>query len=282
MPELPEVETVRRAIAPLLVGRTVRGVYTGPPSYFFLTPPAELAARLVGRTITDLGRHGKYLIARLDDGSAVLLHLGMTGQLFTAGAESPRLRTRDRAAAGPDPHVHLELDLGEGAPRVRFRDVRKLGKVKWIPPGAREPRLARLGPDALELDDERFARAVGRRRGAIKSVLLDQSALAGVGNLYADEALFLARIRPTRRASALRPRERAALAAAVREVLARGLSAGGASLDDWVAPDGSDGGYQHARLVYGRERQPCPACQAPLTRTVIGGRSATWCRRCQR
>src|SRR5688500_3575352 len=198
MPELPEVEVTRRQIAKVLVGRTVRGVETTKKSYFFVTPPAELRTRLVGRQVVALNRLGKYLVAELDDGSRLLLHLGMTGQLFAAGARSVRLLSAERRATlrgseaaefHPDEHTHLTLSFRDRGPALYFRDVRKFGKCRLLEPGRTDPRLEKLGVDALETTGANLFEASRERKIAIKSLLLDQSVIAGVGNIYADEAL---------------------------------------------------------------------------------------------
>jgi formamidopyrimidine-DNA glycosylase len=292
MPELPEVEVTRRQLEPLLVGRTFSRVETTPASYFFLTPPERLRRALPGRRVDALERLGKYLIARLDDGQRLLLHLGMTGQLFGAGASSVRLLsstagaslTPERQAAGfaPDAHTHLRLRFADGGPDVFFRDVRKFGKVQLLAPGERSPRLELLGDDALAARGARLHEATRRRRAPVKAVLLDQSVLAGVGNIYADEALFLARVRPTRPALRLRRTECDALAAALRRVLLRSIATGGSSISDYVRPDGTDGGYQDERRAYGRTGEPCPRCRTPIRRLVIGARSSHFCPKCQR
>jgi formamidopyrimidine-DNA glycosylase len=291
MPELPEVEVTRRQIEKILVGRTVLGVETTKKSYFFLTPPAELRARLVGRRITALTRLGKYLVAELDDGSRLLLHLGMTGQLFAAGARSPRLLSAERRATlaperaarfEPDEHTHLVVRFAEPGPSLYFRDVRKFGKVAWIARGAASERLDRLGVDALRVTGAELHAATRRRSAPIKTVLLDQSVLAGVGNIYADEALFLSNIKSTRPAKRLRQQECEALAAAVRRVLRRSITRGGSSIDDYVRPDGSDGGYQNECQVYGRGGEPCRVCETQVRRIVLGGRSTHYCPSCQK
>ncbi len=292
MPELPEVEVTRRQLEPLLVGRRVRDVLTTSASHFFLTPPRALQRRLRGRSFVALERTGKYLLARLDDGSCLLLHLGMTGQLFAAGAASPRLLVSTRGGAlppeaqgagfRPDRHTHLRLSFEDPGPDLFFRDVRRFGKVQWLRPGERSPRLARLGSDALRAQSDAFCEAVRRRRAAVKSVLLDQSVLAGIGNIYADEALFLARIRPTRRAHRLSARQCRELLAALKRVLRRSIATGGSSISDFVRPDGSDGAYQDERRVYGRRNEPCPRCATPIRRLVLGARSTHFCPRCQR
>lgn len=292
MPELPEVEVTRRLIAPLLVGRTIARVATTRPSYFFLTPPAALRRRLVGRRVTALDRVGKYLLARIDDGGRLLLHLGMTGQLFGGGVSSVRLLSSAAGAAltpeaqargfRPDRHTHLRLAFSDGGPEVVFRDVRKFGKVQVLEPGEDSPRLRLLGQDALGASGARLFAASRARRTPIKSVLLDQSVLAGVGNIYADEALFLAGVRPTRAARRVRGAEWERIATFVRQVLQRSIETGGSSISDYLRPDGSDGGYQDERHVYGREGEPCKRCGAAIERVVIATRSSCYCPRCQR
>jgi formamidopyrimidine-DNA glycosylase len=257
MPELPEVEITRRRLAPRLVGRTIRDVATTRPSYFFLTPPRRLARGLVGRRVIRLQRLGKYLVASLDDGARLLLHLGMTGDL--AASRQPA-----------DAHTHLLLRFQDRGPDVAFRDVRKFGKVQLLAAGQRSPRLDRLGIDALALGPEALAAATRRRRAAIKTLLLDQSILAGVGNIYADEALHRSGIRPLRPSSRLSAAECARLAAAVVRVLRRSIARGAGYSD---RPDDF--------RVYGRAGEPCRRCRTPIARVVIGQRSTHYCPRCQ-
>ena len=291
MPELPEVEVTRRRIEPVLVGRTIRRLRTTKPSYFFLTPPATLRRRLVGRTVEALARHGKYLVAGLDDGSRLLLHLGMTGQLFPAGARSVRLLSATERAAlppeaqpdfRPDAHTHLAFSFKDDGPALYFRDVRKFGKAAWIAPGERSERLVRLGRDALEVSGDDLFTVSRKRRVAIKNLLLAQSVVAGVGNIYADEALFRAGVRPTRRAGRVTRVECRRIAREVRRVLLRSIETGGSSISDYVAPDGSDGAYQDERRVYARAGEPCLACATPVKKIVLGARGTHYCPRCQR
>jgi formamidopyrimidine-DNA glycosylase len=291
MPELPEVEVTRQRIGPLLVGRRICRVRTTRESYFYLTPPTRLKKGLEGRTITRLERRGKYLVAELDSGSRLMLHLGMTGQLFGAGATSLRLLSASQRAAldpesqaafEPDAHTHLQLEFEDGAPGVLFRDVRKFGKVKLLAPGESEPRLDRLGIDALEARGDDLYRASRKRKVAVKSLLLNQAVLAGVGNIYADEALFLAGVRPSRRAGRLSRAECDAIIARLRQILQRSIETGGSSISDYIAPDGSDGGYQDERRVYARTGEPCRTCGEAIRRTTIGQRSTHYCRICQR
>jgi formamidopyrimidine-DNA glycosylase len=291
VPELPEVEVTRRRIAPLLVGRRIAALHATRDSYFFVTKPDALRRGLVGRTVRELERHGKYLVAALDDGARLVLHLGMTGQLFGAGVSSVRLlsataraslRPDEQLAFAPDSHTHLRLTFDDGAPDVFFRDVRKFGKVFLLGAGEKSARLARLGVDALRATPGELRARLRRRATAVKNVLLDQSVLAGVGNIYADEALFLAGVRPSRRASRVGAAECERIVAALRQVMERSIETGGSSISDYVAPDGSDGGYQDERRVYAREGEPCLACGTPIRRRVIGQRSAHFCPRCQR
>ena len=278
MPELPEVEVTRRQISRVLVGRTVSAVETTRASYFFLTKPNELKARLLGRRFSDLTRVGKYLLAELDDGSQLLLHLGMTGQLFAAGAASPRLLSatakralppEGQARFEPDSHTHLVLSFREPGPNVYFRDVRKFGKVAWIGKGQAHERLSKLGVDALLATGETLFEATRSRRAPIKTVLLDQGVVAGIGNIYADEALFLAGVRVTRPAYRLTRAECDAVMRAAQRVMRRSIKTGGSSISDYVRPDGSDGGYQDERRVYSRTGEPCLTCGTPIRRLVI-------------
>jgi len=287
MPELPEVEVTRRLLAPRVIGRRIASVVCGPPSYFFLTPPKRLERSLVGEPVTALERQGKYLLMGLGEGRRLLLHLGMTGQLFIAGARSPRLvrrieRDTPARAAERDPHTHLVLEFEDGEPGLRFRDVRKFGKVRLLAPGESDSRLEKLGRDALSVDGELLFEASRRRKVPIKTLLLDQGVLAGVGNIYADEALFLAGVRPTRPAQRVTREQCAKLAQHVKAVLERSIETGGSSISDFIAPDGRDGEFQHERRVYAREAEPCGTCGTGIRRVVIGARSSHYCPSCQR
>jgi formamidopyrimidine-DNA glycosylase len=291
MPELPEIEVTRREIEPLLVDRRILRVRTTRDSYFFLTRPAQLRRALTGRAVRSLGRRGKYLLARLDEGSRLVVHLGMTGQLFSSAASSVRLLSATARAAlspeqrrsfRPDSHTHLCLSFEDRGPDVLLRDVRKFGKVLLLPRGAGHPRLDKLGVDALEVDGESLFRASRRRTVALKSFLLDQSVIAGVGNIYADEALFLAGVRPSRRAGRVTRAEYARVVASIRRVLERSIETGGSSISDYVAPDGSDGRYQDERRVDARGGEFCSRCGCRIRRIAIGQRGTHYCPRCQR
>jgi formamidopyrimidine-DNA glycosylase len=291
MPELPEVEVTRRRIAPLLVGRRIAQLKTSKPSYFFLTPPARLRRGLEGRALRSLDRAGKYLLGEVEGGGRLLLHLGMTGQLFASGVSSVRLLSASRRAAlapeaqavfRPDRHTHLRFEFDDEGPAVLFRDVRKFGKVQLLAEGERSERLDRLGTDALVISGDALFEATRGRTAAIKTLLLDQAIVAGTGNIYADEALFLAGVRPTRRAGRVTRAECEGIAAGLRQVMLRSIETGGSSISDYVAPDGSDGGYQDERRVYARKGEPCLTCGQPIRRKMLGQRSTHWCSGCQR
>jgi formamidopyrimidine-DNA glycosylase len=288
VPELPEVEVTRRRIGPLLVGRRILEVRTTRDSRIFLTRPTRLRARLRGRCVAELGRSGKYLVAEFDDGARLVVHLGMTGQLFSSAATSPRLLSRRASlrpeAQGsfrPDAHTHLQLRFEDRGPEVFLRDVRKFGRVLLLERGESHPRLARLGVDALETTGESLFAALRGRTASIKALLLDQALISGVGNIYADEALFRAGVRPARRAGRVTRRECDLLAAAIREVLERSIETGGSSIRDYVAPDGSDGFYQDERRVYARGGEPCLRCGSAIRRTTVAQRGTHYCPSCQ-
>jgi formamidopyrimidine-DNA glycosylase len=291
VPELPEVEVTRRRIEPYLVGRRIAKVHATRKSYFFLTPPARLERELPGRTVRALERRGKYLLAQLDDGRRLLLHLGMTGQLFAEHASSVRLLSAATRAAltpeaqvafVPDRHTHLRVEFDDGGPALYFRDVRKFGKVRLLAAGQSDPRLDLLGIDALSATGDDLWEVARKRRVAIKSLLLAQSPIAGVGNIYADEALFLAGIRPRRAGHRVSRAECRKLVAALHQVLLRSIETGGSSISDYVLPDGSDGAYQDERRVYDRAGEPCGVCGTPIRRVVVGARGTHFCPTCQR
>jgi formamidopyrimidine-DNA glycosylase len=274
MPELPEVEVVRRKLVRRVQGRQIRAVLTTRDSHFFATKPRTLKHRLVGRRITSLYRAGKYLLAGLDDGQRLVLHLGMTGQLFTSLA--------GRQSSAPDRHTHLRIEFADAGPELWFRDARKFGRVLLLGPSETSPRLSKLGTDALTASGEALFAATRKRKASIKNLLLDQSVLAGVGNIYADEALYRAGIRPTRRAGTLSRRSCHLLVEAIRRAMEESIRAGGTTVSDYVTADRRRGTYQNRLRVYGREGEACPRCKGPIKRVVLGGRSAHYCPRCQK
>ncbi|MCL6450140.1 MAG: bifunctional DNA-formamidopyrimidine glycosylase/DNA-(apurinic or apyrimidinic site) lyase [Acetobacteraceae bacterium] len=279
MPELPEVETVRRTLEPEVLGRTVLSVAALDPLVLGGEDPAAFSGRLVGRAFHRLERRGKYLLFDLG-GLTMTVHLGMTGRLVAGPPQGP-LRPHDR--------VVWALDGGR---EMRYHDVRRLGRVllagpagEALGPGASgfPPGLRRLGPEPLaENAASVLARAFSGRRTPIKALLLEQRVLAGVGNIYADEALFLAGINPLRPAGGLSPGEVAALASALRQVLGRAIEAGGTTVSDYRDGRGRPGEYAVQLKVYGRGGQPCPACGGEIRRTRVRERSAHYCPTCQR
>lgn len=271
MPELPEVEVVRQKLLPSVVNRKISHIVTDKPSYFFLTPPATLKKRLPERTIVSLERHGKYLFVGLDDESRLILHQGMTGQIYL----TPR-------SATVEPHTHLQIAFDDTGPTVVFRDVRKFGKVFYVPKGQTHPRLTNLGPDALNTSGDWLFRTSRKRSVAIKTWLLDQTVLAGIGNIYADEALFQMGIRPTRQAHSLTKDTCEQLAAAIRQTLKRAIELGGSSIRDYIHPDQTRGSYQTERKVYGRKGLPCYRCGNPIVRIQLQQRSSHFCPTCQK
>jgi formamidopyrimidine-DNA glycosylase len=265
MPELPEVETVRRELEPWLLGRSIVAASHHPSAKF---APASDA---VGTAIEAVGRRGKYLIVDLDDGRQLIVHLGMTGKLRPADDAGP---------AGP--HVRARWELDDGS-LLEFDDVRRFGRIAVVPHGTYGslPTLHALGPEPLGADFEptTFARALRGSRRAVKTQLLSQRPVAGVGNIYADEALWEARINPSaRRVSAARA---ARLHTAIRLVLGRGLENGGTTLRDYRTPSGRSGRNQHSLRCYGRADEPCERCATPLRRKTVDARSTTWCPTCQ-
>ena len=270
MPELPEVETVARGLRSPLIGRTIAGVHVGWPRIVARPPEDEFAKAIVGRKVGSVGRRGKYVVITLDRGY-LLVHLKMSGRLQVLPADEP-----------VDKHVHLLLDL-DGGWQLRFRDVRKFGRVYLVEDPAEV--TAGLGPEPLSDDFTlpEFRRLLARRRGRLKSLLLNQHFLAGLGNIYADEALYDSHLHPLRSADSLTPDEQARLYRSIRSVLSRAVESRGTTLSDGGYTDarGEMGGYQERIAVYGRGGKPCLRCQSTIERTVIGGRSAHFCPRCQ-
>lgn len=276
MPELPEVETVRRALAPVLVGRTLLHVEILDGRLVQPRDRHEVAAELTGEAVTAVARRGKHLLLRLEGGRVLVVHLRMTGAFLTGDAAGGE-------GAAPVPHLRALLALDDGA-RVAFRDVRRFGTWTLLEPGEVRGYLAeRLGPEPLgSFSAAAFGDRLARRQAPVKAVLLDQRAIAGVGNIYADEALWRARIHPLQPAATLDTRQVRALHRGVRAALHAGIARQGATLRDYRAPDGSEGGMQDEFRVYGRDGEPCLRCGRPIAKTRVAGRGTHFCPRCQR
>ncbi len=285
MPELPEVETVRRGLAPLLVGKFIARAQTKRADLRFPFPK-RFAARLSGRRVEALTRRAKYLLAELDDGNIWVTHLGMTGRWSVVGAEQ---QPGDfYYAEPPDPaHTHVIVEMERGA-RLEFNDPRRFGYMDLIARDAFDahPWFKGLGPEPLgnAFHAPYLAEAFAGKKANVKAALLDQRVVAGLGNIYVVEALHRAGIAPARAAGSVsRPRlER--LAPAIREVLEEAISVGGSTLSDYAAVDGAQGGFQQRFRVYDREGERCatPKCNGAIKRAVHSGRSTFWCAKCQR
>lgn len=273
MPELPEVETVRRQIAPVLEGATITAAEIVDPRLTRPVEPDLVAEALVGERVAEVDRRGKYLLVRLDSGRTLVVHLRMTGSLRHAAAGELPEDAHRRAT--------LRLDTGRD---VAYRDVRRFGTWELLDPDHLRPYLsARLGPEPLvaSFSGAKLARLAEGRRAPVKSFLLDQRRIAGVGNIYADEALWRARIHPRRPAGELGEDELARLHRALRAALRKGVELQGSTLREYSTPNGTPGRMQREFHVYGREGEPCDRCGHPIERTVIGGRGSWFCPVCQ-
>jgi formamidopyrimidine-DNA glycosylase len=273
VPELPEVETVRRRLEPVLVGRRFERVEIDDPRLTRPEDPAEMAAELTGERVAALERRGKYLIVRFESGRVLLIHLRMTGNLL-------------HTPPGPSadvPHRRAVVNLDDGSDIV-YRDVRRFGTWLLIEPQGLDPYLAeRLGGEPLgrAFTTRSLAARLANRKAPVKAALLDQRTLAGLGNIYVDEALWRARIHPLRPARELEPDEVRALREGIKRALDAGIARQGATLRDYRQPDGSSGSMQHEFKVYGRGGEPCDRCGTPIEKTRVAGRGTWYCPSCQ-
>jgi formamidopyrimidine-DNA glycosylase len=275
LPELPEVETTRRGIAPYLVGRRVTGVILRRPNLRWPIPP-EISELLPGQRIDAVERRAKYLLLRTEAGSA-LLHLGMSGVLRVLPPDAP---------VGKHDHVDIALERTIAqAPRIlRFTDPRRFGCLLWQAPGEIHELLARLGPEPLTdaFDGDLLWHLSRGRTAAVKLFLMDSAVVVGVGNIYASEALFAAGIDPRRAAGSVSRARYARLASEVKRILAWAIERGGTTLRDFLNPDGAPGYFFRELNVYGRTGEPCHVCRTPIRQVVLGQRSTFWCPHCQR
>jgi len=273
MPELPEVETVRRRLAPVLEGRVFEHVEITDSRLTRPFDPFEIARELEGERVALVDRRGKYLIVRFESGRALLVHLRMTGSfLHAAGGALP-----------DDPHRRAVVTIDDGSD-VGYRDVRRFGTWLLLEPEEVDTYVdARVGREPLEdaYRAKHLAERLAGRRAPVKAALLDQRTVAGVGNIYADEALWRARIHPLAPAESLGPEEVKALHRAVRAALRAGLERQGSTLRDYRLPDGAEGGAQHEFKVYGRGGEPCERCGTPIDKTRVAGRGTWYCPSCQ-
>lgn len=296
MPELPEVETVRRGLQPVLEGARLARVEARRPDLRFPFPK-DFSARLTGKTITALGRRAKYLTMHIDGGPVLICHLGMSGSFrieTSDGSDIPGVFHHERSKSAAHDHVVFDVVSAEGArSRVIFNDPRRFGFMLFAE-GTPDthPMLAGLGvePTGNTLDGVLLAKLLEGRRSPLKAALLDQRLIAGLGNIYVSEALWRAGLSPLRESGTIAKAGKKAagqserLAGAIRSVIADAIAAGGSSLRDYVQTDGSLGYFQHSFAVYDREGEPCstPGCGGQIERIVQSGRSTFYCRTCQR
>ncbi|HKU59466.1 MAG TPA: bifunctional DNA-formamidopyrimidine glycosylase/DNA-(apurinic or apyrimidinic site) lyase [Gaiellaceae bacterium] len=274
MPELPEVETVRRSLAPVLEGRRFARVRIDDPRLTRPLDREEVARELQGETVDVVDRRGKYLIVRFRSGRALLIHLRMTGSVLHAPS----------GELADDPHRRAVVKLDDGSD-VSYRDVRRFGTWLLLEPDEVEAYVdTRVGPEPLEeaYKAKHLAERLHKRKAPVKAAILDQRTVAGVGNIYADEALWRARIHPLKPANELDAKEVQALHRAIRRALEAGIARQGSTLRDYRLPDGGSGSMQHEFKVYGRGGEPCDRCGTPIDKIRVAGRGTWYCPACQR
>ncbi|MCL3881687.1 bifunctional DNA-formamidopyrimidine glycosylase/DNA-(apurinic or apyrimidinic site) lyase [Marivita sp. GX14005] len=283
MPELPEVETVRRGLVSAMESATIVRAEVNRPDLRWPFPE-NMADRLTGQKVLQLRRRSKYILADLGSGETALIHLGMSGRMLVSGDPLGRFV---HAHPAPQKHDHVVLHMDNGA-RVTFNDPRRFGAMDLFPTESGEAHrlLAALGPEPFgnRFDDAYLVSRLSERKTPMKAALLDQKTVAGLGNIYVCEALFRAGIHPARQARRLSRKRLASLVPIIREVLQDAIDAGGSSLRDFRQADGELGYFQHSFDVYGREGAPCrtPGCTATIRRIVQSGRSTFYCPACQR
>jgi formamidopyrimidine-DNA glycosylase len=281
MPELPEVETVARGLRQAILGRRILSVTLGKTD--FIDDPAALEQHLPGRQIEAVERYGKFMLLRLSpvngssraatNGDAVpaslLVHLGMTGHIASA-----------LAAQALEKHTHVTMLLDDGR-ELRYTDARRFGRIAYLTKDLLAEELAGFGADPLEVSNDKFAARICGRRARIKALLLDQSVLRGVGNIYADESLWKAKIHPARLGAKLSKKEAEALRRALQNILQRAIALRGSSISDFLDAEGEPGEYQRHHRAYGREGKNCYRCKTVIRRAIVAGRSSYFCPRCQ-
>jgi formamidopyrimidine-DNA glycosylase len=270
MPELPEVETVARSLRPKLIGRKIMGIRNSWARHIDRPEHAVFAERIRGRTIQDVSRRGKFLLFPLDNAEMLIIHLRMSGHLAVIPSKTP-----------VDKHTHTIFELDDGK-ELRFRDTRKFGRVYLV--RNEDDILGKLGPEPLvvEFTAEVLAGILRGKKRLLKPFLLDQTMIAGIGNIYADEALFYAGLDPRRKTDTLNAQEIKKLHEGIRHVLRLGIQREGASISTYLKPDGKKGNMQEDVKVFRRTGEPCFKCGDPIQRIVLGGRSTHYCATCQK
>lgn len=271
MPELPEVETVVRGLRKTVLGKKIKNLKIFP-SRVLHSSPAFLKKNLIRQRIQEIGRRGKNIIIKLSSGDLLMIHLGMTGNLFYLNR--PTLMGK---------HDHIELEFSDKT-YLRYSDIRKFGKFKLIKSSQaiKEEVLKTLGPEPLEISGDDFVHLLQKKKGKIKSVLLNQSIIAGIGNIYADEALFEAKIHPLQKVSDLSRNRLIRLHQSIQKILKKAIKAGGSSVDNYRDVKGERGFFQFYHKAYGREGEPCKRCGTKIKRIVINQRSTHFCPKCQK
>lgn len=274
MPELPEVETVRRGLEELLIGSTIKSVKIMREMSVAYPEPREFTSLLKGKTFLSIERRGKYLLIKLSENVGMMAHLRMSGRLLVMNGK----------AAEPA-HVRVRISLQDGR-KLIFDDTRVFGRLWCVPENESFeevlPTLSKLGPEPVSAVDPKFLRdALKGKKQCIKTALLDQSILAGIGNIYADESLHRAKIHPARAAGEVNLKELGRLSQEIAIVLQNAIEAGGSTLRDYRTATGVNGNYQHEALVYGRKGEPCRSCKSKIERIKLNGRSSHFCPRCQ-
>jgi formamidopyrimidine-DNA glycosylase len=276
MPELPEVETVARGLQLTLPGRRIISVTLGKTD--FIDDPAALEEHLPGRSIEKIERYGKFMLLRLSavenvngggKPASLLVHLGMTGNLAPNAAAVPH-----------EKHTHVILLLDDGR-ELRYTDARRFGRIAFLPEGSLERELQPFGADPLEIKEEEFVQRIRSRRARIKALLLDQAVLRGVGNIYADESLWRAKIHPARLGALITGKQAAALRRVLQEILRKAIAMRGSSISDFLDATGEPGEYQRHHRAYGREGKACYRCGSFIRRAIVAGRSSYFCPKCQ-
>lgn len=278
MPELPEVETVRRGLQKQLPGLTISAAKVLRPESIGHPSPSAFAKQIVNHTFQSIDRRGKYLLINLSDGAGLAVHLRMSGRMLIVDSGKSKK---------PGPHVRVTLTMN-GGKQLWFEDMRVFGRMWYVAPGESfddiVSGLADLGIEPLQgqLNAKYLKSAFSNRKQPIKSALLDQTVIAGIGNIYADESLHISGVAPTAPANSLSNKQYGILAENIIAVLANAIELGGSSIRDYVNSEGVNGNYQHSAFVYGREGKPCTKCKTVISRIKLAGRSSHFCPRCQR